>query len=81
MGCSAGAEGRIAGSFSFLIKRSLNCSIPSSYGLSKTSTDTFVPSDSDMTIPTLPEDVLEIIFDFVHDKSAAPTGTGPQSLA
>ena len=33
---------------------------------------------TDMTIPTLPEDVLEIILDLVHAKIASPTGTGLQ---
>jgi len=32
-----------------------------------------VSPKTDMTIPTLPEDVLEIILDFVHDKTASQT--------
>jgi len=37
-----------------------------------------VSAKTDMTIPTLPEDVLEIILDLVHAKIASPTGTGLQ---
>ncbi|GAA5850531.1 hypothetical protein JCM5353_009026 [Sporobolomyces roseus] len=34
-----------------------------------------------MSIPTLPEDVLEIIFDFVHDKNYAPTPESQSTFA
>ena len=39
--------------------------------LSSTLTHEVSPK-TDMPIPTLPEDVLEIIFDCVHDKTASP---------